>query len=49
MLTSGRLRRDESRRFLITLDETRPIEVVDPVEFSDEAAATTPIRTAKND
>jgi MFS family permease len=49
MLTSGRLRRDESRRFLVTLDETRPIEVVDPVEFSDEAAATTPIRTAKND
>ncbi|WP_433586749.1 MFS transporter [Microbacterium hydrocarbonoxydans] len=49
MLTSGRLRRDESRRFLVTLDETRPIEVVDPVEFSDEAAATTPIRTAKDD
>ncbi|WP_307299089.1 MFS transporter [Microbacterium natoriense] len=49
MLTSGRLHRDESRRFLMTIDETRPIDVVDPVEFSDEAAATTPIRTAKKD
>jgi MFS family permease len=48
--TSGRLRRDENRRFLLTIDETRPIDIideVDPVEFSDEAAATTPIRTAK--
>lgn len=49
MLTSGRLRRDENRRFLMTIDETRPIEIIDPVEFSDEAAATTPIRTAKKD
>jgi MFS family permease len=47
MLTSGRLHRDESRRFLMTIDETRPIEIVDPVEFSDEAAATTPIRAPK--
>ncbi|MFF5801412.1 MFS transporter [Streptomyces albogriseolus] len=50
VLTSGRLHRDENRRFLMTLDETRPLSVideVDPVEFSDEAAATTPIRTAK--
>jgi len=47
--TSGRLRRDEKRRFLLTLDETRPLRVieVDPIEFSDEAAVTTPIRTAK--
>ncbi|MFK4850108.1 MFS transporter [Microbacterium sp. ZW T6_19] len=49
MLTSGRLHRDENRRFLMTIDETRPIDVIDPVEFSDEAAATTPIRTAKKD
>ncbi|WP_226531186.1 MFS transporter [Microbacterium paraoxydans] len=48
--TSGRLRRAEDRRFLLTLDETRPLRVVqvDPIEFSDEAAVTTPIRTAKN-
>ncbi|MFE7198410.1 MFS transporter [Microbacterium oxydans] len=47
--TSGRLRRDENRRFLLTLEETRPLRVieVDPIEFSDEAAVTTPIRTAK--
>ncbi|KJL20343.1 Enterobactin exporter EntS [Microbacterium oxydans] len=47
--TSGRLRRDENRRFLLTLDETRPLRVieVDPIEFSDEAAVTTPIRAAK--
>ncbi|MFJ6532729.1 MFS transporter [Microbacterium sp. NPDC091662] len=46
--TSGRLRRDENRRFLLTLDETRPLRVieVDPIEFSDEAAVTTPIRTS---
>jgi len=49
MLTSGRLHRDENRRFLVTIDETRPIDVVDPVEFSDEAAATTPIRATKKD
>lgn len=48
--TSGRLRRDENRRFMLTLDETRPLRVidqVDPIEFSDEAAVTTPIRSAK--
>lgn len=47
--TSGRLRRAENRRFLLTLDETRPLRVVevDPIEFSDEAAVTTPIRSAK--
>lgn len=49
--SSGRLRRAENRRFLLTLDETRPLRVVevDPIEFSDEAAVTTPIRTAKDD
>jgi MFS family permease len=48
--TSGRLRRDENRRFLLTLDETRPLSVIDrpdPIEFSDEAAVTTPIRTPR--
>ncbi|MFK4762248.1 MFS transporter [Microbacterium sp. ZW T5_45] len=52
VLVSGRLRRDESRRFAVTLDETRPIDVIDEVdasEFSDEAAATTPIRTTRRD
>ncbi|MGW9157160.1 MFS transporter [Microbacterium sp. NPDC055665] len=50
--TSGRLRRAENRRFLLTLDETRPLSVIerpDPIEFSDEAAVTTPIRSAKRD
>lgn len=53
IFTSGRLHRDENRRFLLTLDETRPLSIVDeadPIEFSDAAASTTPIRTAtKND
>ncbi|MGO2746117.1 MFS transporter [Microbacterium sp.] len=50
IIFSGRLRRHETRRFRLTLDETLPISVVraDPVEFSDEvAAATTPIRLPK--
>jgi len=50
IIASGRLRRKESSRFGLTLDETLPISVVrpDPVEFSDEvAAATTPIRLPK--
>lgn len=50
VFTSGRLHRDENRRFLLTLDETRPVSIIekaDPIEFSDQAAATTPIRTAK--
>ncbi|KAA9147812.1 MFS transporter [Microbacterium lushaniae] len=44
-LASGRLRRHESRRFRLTLDETLPITVIAPVpeEFSDEVAGTTPI------
>lgn len=50
VFSSGRLHRREDRRFLLTIDETRPLSIideVDPVEFSDEAAVTTPIRTAK--
>ncbi|MCK2034540.1 MFS transporter [Microbacterium sp. SSW1-49] len=50
VFTSGRLHRDENRRFLLTLDETRPLSIideVDPVEFSDEAAVTTPIRSPR--
>ena len=43
MLASGRLHRDESRRFALTVELTRPIDVVAPEEFSDEVAATTPI------
>lgn len=49
VLSSGRLHRHESRRFLLTLDETRPLNVVqavDPVEFSEQAAVTTPLRNA---
>ncbi|MFT4281479.1 MAG: MFS transporter [Microbacterium sp.] len=44
LLVSGRLHRNESRRFALTIEETRPIAVVAPEEFSDEVAATTPIR-----
>ncbi len=51
MLISGRLHRREDARFLLTLDETRPLSVirVEPEEFSDEVAATTPIRTERRD
>lgn len=61
VLTSGRVHRDESRRFLLTLDETRPLSIVDepelaepsasaePVDFTEKATATTPIRIAKQD
>ena len=44
LLVSGRLHRHASRRFALSLDETRPITVVAPEEFSDEVASTTPIR-----
>ncbi|MFT4051132.1 MAG: MFS transporter [Microbacterium sp.] len=46
MLRSGRVHRDASRRFALTIDETVAVSVVDPVpeEFSDEVAATTPLR-----
>lgn len=58
VFTSGRLHRSEDRRFLLTLDETRPLSVIDaadiaekgdPVELRDAPAVTTPIRTPKND
>ncbi|MGM1017804.1 MAG: MFS transporter [Actinomycetota bacterium] len=51
MLVSGRLHRREDTRFRLTLDETRPLHVITPTpaEFSDEVAATTPIRTARGD
>ncbi len=47
LLISGRLHRHESRRFALTLDETRPISVVNPEEFSDEVASTTAIPLPK--
>lgn len=50
VFSSGRLHRHEERRFLLTLDETRPLQIIDephPAVFSDEAAVTTPIRTSK--
>lgn len=61
VLTSGRLRRREDRRFLLTLDETRPLSIVDepelaepsasaePVDYTEKATATTPIRIANQD
>ncbi|MET0782041.1 MAG: MFS transporter, partial [Microbacterium sp.] len=46
LLVSGRLRRDESRRFRLTIDETLPVRVIAPVpeDFSEPVATTTPIR-----
>ncbi len=46
LIVSGRLHRSEEKRFRLTIDETRPLSVVQalPVEFSDEVAATTPVR-----
>lgn len=46
LLVSGRVHRDQKRRFHLTIDETLPISVVAPVpaDFSDEVASTTPIR-----
>ncbi|MEJ1090323.1 MFS transporter [Microbacterium sp. Mu-43] len=53
MLWSGRLHRREDARFLLTLDETRPLSVVkamQPRAFDDRAtAATTPIRLPRED
>jgi MFS family permease len=48
LLISGRLHRNESRRFGLTLEETRPISVVAPEEFSDEVASTTAIPLPKD-
>lgn len=50
MLRSGRLHRREDARFRLTLDETRPMSVIEamdalePTAFDDRTAATTPIR-----
>lgn len=46
LIASGRLHRSEQRRFRLSIDETLPIDVVEPApeEFSDEIASTTPIR-----
>lgn len=46
MLASGRLHRQEDRRFKLTIDETRPLSVIppQPVEFSDEVASSMPLR-----
>jgi MFS family permease len=44
LLVSGRMHRDTARRFRITIDETRPLPVVAPAEFSDQVAGTTPLR-----
>jgi MFS family permease len=53
LATSGRLHRDEHRRFLLTIDETRPLRVVQPVpvpeEYSDAVASTTPIALPGDD
>lgn len=52
LLVSGRLHRHETRRFALTLDETRPIGIIGavaPEEFSDEVAGTTPIRLPEMD
>lgn len=49
LIRSGRLHRDEDSRFRLTIDQTRPIEIVAPEEFSDEVAATTPIRLPLKD
>jgi MFS family permease len=46
ILASGRVHRHDTKRFRLTLDETRPIGIIRepaPAEFSDEVAGTTPI------
>jgi MFS family permease len=47
LVLSGRIHRHESRRFWLSIDETRPNSVVAPEEFSDEVAGTTPIRISE--
>lgn len=50
ILASGRLRRSESARFRLTLDETRPVTVVrasDREIFDARVTTTTPIRIAR--
>ncbi|MEX0152964.1 MFS transporter [Microbacterium sp. LMI1-1-1.1] len=50
-LASGRVHRHETRRFLLTLDETRPITTItpEPEDFSDEVAGTTAIPLPANE
>lgn len=43
LLTSGRVHRHSARRFGLTIDETRPVQVIAPEEFSDAVASTTPV------
>jgi MFS family permease len=47
LIVSGRLHRHAERRFALTIDETRPMAIVPPEEFSDEVAGTTPVRTVR--
>lgn len=51
LLASGRLHRHRVRRFRLTIDETRPLAVVEPApeEFSEQVATTTPIRVSADD
>ncbi|MDE0546618.1 MFS transporter [Microbacterium sp. C7(2022)] len=50
LVASGRLHRNEERRFRLTIDETRPLSVVPaPEEFSDQIAQTTPIPLPTDD
>jgi MFS family permease len=44
LLATGRLHRRDSQRFRLTIDETTPLPLPVPEEFSDEVASTTPIR-----
>lgn len=46
LIASGRLHRVEGRRFALEVGGTRPISVIPPEEFSDEVAATTPVKLA---
>jgi MFS family permease len=47
LVLSGRIHRHESRRFWLSIEETRPNSVVAPEEFSDEVAGTTAIRISE--
>ncbi|WP_179435308.1 MFS transporter [Microbacterium pseudoresistens] len=56
MISSGRLHRHEEKRFMLSLDETRPLRVIDPVDEDAFAGApsvapavTTPIRIDHGD
>jgi len=51
LVSSGRLRRHDEKRFRLTIDETRPMSVVGPApeEFSDQVASTTPIPLPQED